>query len=106
MLARDFLNVALKYLDTVKADKPVSAISFIGRSPDGHIPKGNWSTIPDQRKYLIIDFCFSNNFEINRNKPLVLNNIGIWKNAEFFDFYNTRMDSVLKSPVPLDKGND
>ena len=103
MFAKDLLNVAFKYLDTVRSDKPVSGINFIGEVHGTTLPPANWKYLQVQKKYFIIRFGFSNNFIQNKNKPFTLNSIAIWKNGRSLDYTKKEeIDSILKSRIPLD----
>jgi len=106
LTAKQLFQIARKYVDTVKANRPVSEVVFMGKNISG--PQLHWDSEiwGKQKKYCIISFGFSNDFEKNIGKPIKLICVFIWKNANFISYFinkqDKQIDSVLNSPVQLD----
>jgi hypothetical protein len=80
-------EMARKYIDTVKSDKPVSYVTFLGKRSKVQLPDSKQSSISEQRKYYVASFGFDNGLpKYAGNKSPDLIDIAIWKNGEPVDF--------------------
>ena len=104
----DLYKFALHYVDTIKANLPVSNIDFLDGSSLRPLAKGSmdskiWS---DVRTHIIISFGFSNHFEANKGKPIQLNFISFIHNSRYKEFYvddqKQAVDSILNSSILID----
>ena len=76
-----FVKIAQRYIDTIKSDKPVRHLVFLGRSPGDQLPDPNPDYYSDQVKCYIIAIRFFDDSLSKDQKPL-LRGIAIWKNGE------------------------
>lgn len=65
---RQLFEIAKKYIDTVKSDKPVSAVTFVGKPYNKSLPKPGWDTYTEQKKRFLIGFGFENSLRKYANK--------------------------------------
>ncbi|MEO6456206.1 MAG: hypothetical protein ABIN97_19170 [Ginsengibacter sp.] len=112
MTIDSFANIAKKYIDTVKANLPVSDVLFIGQKPGHNLPNPN----PDneQEKYYLIDIGFNNSIrDMAPNQKVELRDIAIWRDGEvsidedwdrMMPGQDLKIDSALKSKLPFDNG--
>jgi hypothetical protein len=105
---KQFAEIAKNYIDTVRDIMPVSSVTFIGQKPRGTLPEGDWSTLHEQKKYLIIGFGFENGLKqyANKKNPEI-NNLSIWDRKEMkWKMYMSRpeIDSLLNIKESLDTG--
>jgi hypothetical protein len=111
-----FAKIAKNYIDTVKAEYPVSGITFIGQKKGGHLPPSNPDYYDSQVKCYLIDFGFSNGLldTILNFKKVELRSIAIWYDQEKFPKIQLdkklnkeealKVDSLLNNKIPFDNG--
>ncbi|HNP21430.1 MAG TPA: hypothetical protein PKM63_10030 [Panacibacter sp.] len=113
MTAKDFAEIARKYIDTARDDRPISSITFAGQPPHSCILDGKyvddynfWGRSYDYKKYLIITIGFENNFPQNKGlKNPSIDYIAVWHTEKPFSPSGQKgVDSILQSNVPLDNG--
>ncbi|MEO6964188.1 MAG: hypothetical protein ABIY90_19635 [Puia sp.] len=106
LTAMDFFKYAKQYLDTTKAELPIDIVNFVGKSHWGSLPKGNWSTMKDQKRYMIISFGFNSKVDPVKYNSYNLTLVSVYRNGKSTYFTKLEIDSVMHSAVPLDNGND
>lgn len=105
MSIKQYVTIAKNYIDTVKADKPVSVITFYGitscRTPID-------STYDYKDEYAVVSIAFSNIVRSYDPKNITVRSITIWKDGEVWKDYDVEMkadkpifDSLLISTLPL-----
>lgn len=105
MTLKQFVDIARKYVDTAKSDKPISSIIFVGKGRWTTLPKADWDHFEQQKKYFIVTIGFDNSFIDNRdkkNKEVDFIKIGGYGNKD----YDTKkeVDSVLSVDALLITG--
>ena len=110
MTIKQFCNIAEKYIDTVKSDKPVSSVTFIRTASFDCVPKYPDSYINSHEGYkdLLIDVGFENGLPQNANKKRPeIDGVTIYIGKDFKDYHsytpNKRksMDSLISIKDPL-----
>ena len=105
MTAKELYEIAKHYIDTVRARRVVSNVTFLGKDIDHPLLEWDSDIYFEQKRYFIIGFGFNSNFERNMGKPIKCIDIFVWKNAKSISFFGGKqekaMDSVLNSPIPL-----
>ncbi len=109
VLASDLFSFAMKYIDTVHADRPVSHVFFTGEKPSQNLPKPSEDYFDKARKQALLWFTFNNNFPQNKGKRIVeLSDLTVWKNrdSKSYDYsvpsQKRIIDSILNSKEPFD----
>lgn len=101
---KQFYQVALQYIDTIKADKPVNEIYFIGEKAGYTLPTVNnddQDQFFERRRNYIIQFQFQRTYR-NDTSNISLYGVTFWKNGtEVIMYYNNNtkrfIDSILNS---------
>ena len=93
-------------MDTTKADLPIDIVNFVGKSHWGSLPKGSWSTMKDQKRYMIVSFGFNSKVDPVKYNPYNLTLVSIFRDGQSRYFTKEDIDSVMESHVPLDNGNN
>ncbi|NNV57693.1 hypothetical protein [Limnovirga soli] len=102
---RQFANIAQQYIDTIKSDLPVSAITFVGKKPGGKLPAGNWDTYMKQKKYFVVGIDFNNSLSKNANQKPEISSISIsWNEKWKMYIQQSEIDSLLNVKEPVDTG--
>lgn len=104
---KEFAEIGRKYIDTVKASLPVSGVTFIGKNSCSKLPKAGWEYWEKQRKFMIIDIGFENNFERNKDKnkkDLKISFIGIYGRNDRSYTVQSDIDSLLSLKTKLFTG--
>ena len=107
-------TIARNYIDTVKADKPVSGVTFIGKRMNSPLPSLDDVRSEEYQRYLVATFGFDNGIPAYAgNKNPDLDYIAIWRNGEPIDFifaskkdpkFHKRkkiVDSLLNCNIPI-----
>ncbi len=103
--AKELYEIAIKYIDTVKANKVVNSITFMAKDVDR--PELYWDSEiwGDEKKNCIVSFWFNRLDVASFKDTLKLYNIVIWKKdvpvIYGINRQKAEMDSILNSDVPL-----
>jgi len=105
MSIREFYEIAKNYIDTVKADRPVSLVQFLGKNSKWQLPDSDPYYSEDQKKYYLLSIGFNNDTETNRVKNLDVDFIALWLSEEPTIFFKTKkrpnvFDSLLSIKQP------
>lgn len=107
MTVKDFWDIALKFLDTIKFDKQISNVLFLGQVKDGYLPDTNYCFNDEERKFAIISLGFDNNFPQNANKKQFdLHDLTFWKKGkpkkEIYLMDSAKKNEILSSDKKVD----
>ncbi len=79
---------AKKYIDSVKQDKPISLITFIGEPSCTKITNQNEDYFGEVKKYKVVSFGFNNSFhEDSTNQILNLRILTIWEKGKSKEYF-------------------
>jgi hypothetical protein len=101
---KQLADLASKYIDTAKADLPISGIMFYGEKEGKTLPRGMPKLYYQHAKYAVISFGFDNSLEKKIKGKPVIKLLNLWKKGEVI-LSSTPLDSLLKSDKLIDNEN-
>jgi hypothetical protein len=105
LTVNDFYRIATKYIDTVKADRQVSSVTFLGQKPFHELPYPSYNN--PISKYRLLSFDFSTT---KKKDNITLENIALYYDKEIINFWSSipndkkGIDSLLKLNIPYSNG--
>jgi hypothetical protein len=81
------VEIAMRYMDTVKSDLPISGVRFYGESPNTILPPGLFKYYWQHKKFSVLSLDFNNGLPNKQDTGLVKLKIAtatLWKNGGIF----------------------
>lgn len=93
---KQMVNLANRYVDTAKSDKPIAHITFIGQPPSKQLPPAGMKFSQAQAEYLLISFGYNTTFKENEKSSPKLISMDLWKDGEAkYSFEDRALDSII-----------
>ena len=101
----ELAKLAYDYIDTAKADMPISGITFVGEKPGSRLPTGMYHRYYEHADNQVVDFSFNNSLrqDSTMKKPAI-REATLWKKGKSLDA-KSPIDSLLNSTELLDNEN-
>lgn len=81
------VEIAMRYMDTVKSDLPISGLRFYGEAPDTVLPPGLFKYYWQHIKFSVLSLGFNNGLPNKKDTGLVklkIETAALWKNGNIF----------------------
>lgn len=94
----ELADIAIRYIDTVKADRHLTGVTFLGEQTNNPLPLGMWKNAEKYSKYFVVAFDFNNSLEsdsIHNKSKIVM--ITMYENGEPKIYDEQNVDSLLRT---------